>query len=59
MINEKDKTKLDKWAEMETRINNIFWHLNVSEENGTPPCRLVLLNELDAIKSNYDYIDNH
>jgi hypothetical protein len=59
MINEKDKTKLDRWTEMETRINNIFWHLRVSEENETHPCRLVLLNELNAIKRNYDYIDNY
>lgn len=54
-----DKIKIGKWTEIETRINNIFWHLKVSEENGTDPCRLVLLNELTVLKSNYDYIDNH
>ena len=74
MINEKDKTKFDKWIQIEATINSIFfcrwidirrsinsvfWHLKVSEENETHPCRLVLLNELSIIKSNYDYIDNY
>jgi len=54
-----DTMKFEKWAEIERRINNAFYHLKVSEENGTHPCPLVLLGELGVIKSNYDYIDNH
>ncbi len=53
------KKSWDKWGEIEERLNNLFWHLRVCEESGKYPCRGVLYNELNIIKSNYDYIDNH
>jgi hypothetical protein len=74
MIDEKNDFKLDRWIEIDATINSIFlhrWgeikrrinsvlgHLNDSEEIEAHPCMPFLLKQLNIIKSNYDYIDNH
>ena len=54
-----NEIKLKKWNEMETAINNIFWHIQVAGENESELSKDIILSELNTIKSNYDYIDNH
>jgi hypothetical protein len=54
MTNEKEK----KWMELETHINDLFWHLKVANESEMPLCKGVVENKLNAIKFSYGFIDN-
>ncbi len=53
-----NEIKLKKWSEIEKSINNLFWHIEVSSEAKVELCKGVIMNELNTIKSNFDYIDN-
>lgn len=54
MTNETKK----KWMELETHINDLFWHLKVANESERPLCKGVVENKLNAIKFSYEFIDN-
>jgi hypothetical protein len=50
--------KIKKWVELETYINDLFWHIKVTNESKQPLCKGIVESKLNAIKSNYDFIDN-
>ena len=54
MKNEKEK----KWVELETHINDLFWHLKVTNESKESLCKAVVESKLNQIKFSYDFIDN-